>query len=67
MFRHVDVVSCVHPVAVLNVAFCMTLLMMVEDARGILQSWSHDYLVGSHKDLPLFTPFCCGECFYLYF
>ena len=29
-------VSCVHPVAVLNVAFCMTfsLLMLVEDTRG---------------------------------
>ena len=29
-------VSCVHPVAVLNAALCMTcrLLMMVEDARG---------------------------------
>ena len=29
-------VSCVHPVAVLNTAFCMTciLLMLVEDARG---------------------------------
>ena len=29
-------VSCVHPVAVLNIAFCMTcsLLMLVEDARG---------------------------------
>ena len=29
-------VSCVHPVAVLNAAFCMTcsLLMQVEDARG---------------------------------
>ena len=29
-------VSCVHPVAVLNGAFCMTcsLLMLVEDARG---------------------------------
>ena len=41
MFRHADgvclcLVSCVHPVAVLNVAFCMTcsLLMLVEDARG---------------------------------
>ena len=38
MFRHADVVfvSCVHPVALLNVAFCMTcsLLMLVEDARG---------------------------------
>ena len=30
------VVSCVHPVAVLNAAFCMTcsLLMLVENARG---------------------------------
>ena len=29
-------VSCVHPVAVLNAAFCMTcnLLMLVEDAMG---------------------------------
>ena len=29
-------VSCVHPVAVLNAAFCMTcsFLMLVEDARG---------------------------------
>ena len=28
--------SCVHPVAVLNATFCMTcrLLMLVEDARG---------------------------------
>ena len=31
------VVSCVHPVAVPNAAFCMTLslLMLVEDARGV--------------------------------
>ena len=39
MFRHADVVcivSCLHPVAVLNAAFCMTcsLLMLVEDAIG---------------------------------
>ena len=29
-------VACVHPVAVLNAAFCMlcSLLMLVEDARG---------------------------------
>ena len=34
MFRHADVVM--HPVAVLNAAFCITcsLLMLVEDARG---------------------------------
>ena len=36
MFRQADVVSCVHPVAILNAAFCMTcsLLMLVEDERG---------------------------------
>ena len=41
--------SCVHPVAVLNAAFCMncSLLMLVEDARGILQSRSHNCL--SHE------------------
>ena len=32
---------CVHPVAVLNTAFCMTfgLLMLVEDARGFFFFW----------------------------
>ena len=32
------IVSCVHPVAVLNAAFCMTcsLLMLVEVARGAI-------------------------------
>ena len=39
MFRHADVVCLclsVHPVVVLNAAFCMTccLLMLVKDARG---------------------------------
>ena len=35
MFRHADVVSCVHPVAVLNATFCMTfsLLMLVEGEK----------------------------------
>ena len=35
VFCHADV-YCVHPVAVLNAAFCMTciLLMLVDDARG---------------------------------
>ena len=34
--RYCMCVSCVHPVAVLNAAFCMTcsLLLLVEDARG---------------------------------
>ena len=31
--------------------------------RGILQSWSHNYLVGSHECLLLFTPSCYHECF----
>ena len=65
-------VSCMHPVAVLNAAFCMTcsLLMLVEDAigdpyrRGILQSRSHNCFIGSHECLLLFTPSCCSECFY---
>ena len=43
---------CVHPVAVLNAAFYMTfsLLILVEDAGGILQS-----LVYRHECLILFT------------
>ena len=64
-------VSCVHPVAVLNAAFCMTcsLLMLVGCNRrpyrsGILQSRSHNCFIGSHECLLLFTPSCCSECFY---
>ena len=61
-------VSCVHPVAVLNAAFCMTcsLLMLVKDAkgdhngRGKLQCRSYS----SHECLILYTPSCCCECFY---
>ena len=35
-YRCCMLVSCVHPVAVLNAAFCMTcsLLILVEDERG---------------------------------
>ena len=59
-------VSCVHSVAVLNAAFYMTcsLLILLEDARGdhmgrgILQSRSHDCLIGSYECLLLFTPSC---------
>ena len=56
-------VSCVHLVAVLNVAFCMTcrLLMLVEDPRG---DHALEPVVGSHECLLLFTPFGCGECFF---
>ena len=69
-------VSSVHPVAVLNAAFCMTcsLLMLVEAPmfskfrrpyrRGILQSRSHNCFIGSQECLFLFTPSCCSECFY---
>ena len=32
--------------------------------RGILQSRSHDCLVGIHECLLLFTTSCCSECFY---
>ena len=35
-------------------------------ARGILQSRSLDFLVGSHEYIILFTASCCGECFYYF-
>ena len=60
--------SCVHPVAVLNAAFCMTcsLLMLVEDAIGdhTEEAYSRAGCIGSHECLLLFTPSCCSECFY---
>ena len=56
-------VSCVHPVAVLNAAFCMTCNRRPY-RRGILQSRSHNCFIGSHECLLLFTPSCCSECFY---
>ena len=37
---------------------------MLPYGRGILQSWSHNCLVGSHACLLLFTPSSCCECFY---
>ena len=66
VFRHADVV-CVHPVAVLNAAFCMTcsLLMLVEDARGDHMEESY-CLVCSHECLLLFAPCYCGECLYYF-
>ena len=65
-------VSCVHPVAVLDGVFCMDLQFVNAGrgckrrtyGRGILQSWSHNCLVGSHECLLLFTPSCFSECFY---
>ena len=65
-------VSGVPPVAVLNAAFCMTCSFLNAGrgckrrpyGRGILQSRSHDCLIGSHECLLLFTPSCCSECFY---
>ena len=61
-------VSCVHSVAVLNAAFCMTysLLMLVEDARG-------DHMEEAYSRIVLFSEtirnvFGCGcdfvaECY----
>ena len=55
-------VSCMHPVAVLNVVLCMpcSLLMLVEDARGdrMEETYSRDWL------LP-FTLSCCCKCFFI--
>ena len=60
-------VSCVHPVAVLND------LQFVNAGRGynrrpyrrgILQNRYHNCFIGSNECLLLFTPSCCGECFY---
>ena len=66
------VMLCVHAVAVLNAALCMTcsLLMVVGDVRGdhieeaLLQSRSHNCIVYSHECLLLFTTSCCSECLY---
>ena len=64
-------VSCVHNVAVLNAAFCITfrLLMLVEDTRGdhIEETNSRAGRITdlySHECLLLFTLSCCSECFY---
>ena len=38
-------------------------LLMGAHIRGILQSRSHNCLVGSHECPLLFTPSCCSECF----
>ena len=66
-------VSCVHPVAVFNAAFCMTCSLLINAGRGckrqpygrgILQSRSHDCIVGNHEYLLLFTPSFYCECFY---
>ena len=48
-------VSYVNHVAVHKAAFSITysLLILVEDARGILQIRPQDCLVGTHKCLPL--------------
>ena len=64
-------VSCVYPVAILNAAFYMTFSIFNAGrvckrrpyGRGILQSRSHDCLIGSHECLLLFTPSCCSEYF----
>ena len=70
--RYCMFVSCVHPVAVLYAAFCMTLQFVNAGRgcnwrpyrRGILQSRSHNCFIGSNECLLLFTPSCYSECFY---
>ena len=66
-------VSCVHPVAVLNAAYVLHDLQFVNAGRGcnrrpyrrgILQSRSHNGIIGSHECLLLLTSSCCSECFY---
>ena len=63
-------VTCVNPVAVLNELHELQFVNAGRGCnrrpyrRGILQSWSHNCLVGSHECLLLFTPSCCSECFY---
>ena len=63
-------VSCVHPVAVHNAAFCMTcsLLMLIEDARGdhMEEAYSRAGLIAALYVAMsvLFTSSCCRECFY---
>ena len=55
-------VSCVHPVAVLNAAFCMTnsLLMLVEDARGDHTEEAYSCLVSSHECISFELLMCGG-------
>ena len=67
--RYCMFVSCVHPVAVLNAAFCMTAnagrgCKGRPYGRGILQNLSHNCLVGRHECLLLFTPFCLHHSVY---
>ena len=66
-------VSCVHPVTVLNAAFCMTcslLMLVVEDARGDHMADAYfracliTALLVNQECLLLFTPSCF--CDYLY-
>ena len=61
-------VSSVHPAAVLNAAFLNAGrgCKRRPNGRGILQSHSHDCLVGSHECLLLLTPSCYDECFFLF-
>ena len=74
VFRHADVV-CLCLVCILWHSQCCVLLdLQFANAgrgckrrpygRGILQSRSHDCLIGCNECILLFTPSCCGECFY---
>ena len=73
MFVSCVVCAIVHPIAVLN-SFILHDLQFVNAGRGckgrpyvrgVLQGRSHNFLIGSHECLLLFTPSCCSKCFYL--
>ena len=56
VFRHVDVcLSCG------SSQWCIRHDLQFVNGRGILQSRSHDCLIGIHERLLLFTPSCCCE------
>ena len=77
MFRRADVVCLCH-VSIPCASCCSSQCCILHDLQfvnvgrgckrrlygtGILQSRSHDRLIGNHKCLLLFTPSCCCECF----
>ena len=58
-FRCCICVSCVHPVTVLQFVNSGRGCKRRPYGRGILQSRSHNGIIGSHEYLLMFTPPCC--------
>ena len=72
VFRHADVI-CLCTSCGSSQCCVLHYLQFVNPGRGcqrrpygiaILQSWSHNCLVGSHECLLLFIPSCYSECLY---